>query len=67
MSKYTTEIRFICETKAGLVESAGYLSTKDIITKARPLIFDFDYPIFDTKATTEIYTLTLNEALQKKW
>ena len=59
MSKYTTEIRFICETKAGLVESAGYLSTKDIITKARPLIFDFDYPIFDTNYKTVLETKIL--------
>ena len=47
MSKYTTEVRFICETAAGLDTSEGYLKTKDIIEKARPTIFDFDYPIFD--------------------
>lgn len=47
MSKYTTEVRFICETAAGLDTSEGYLKTTDIINKARPTIFDFDYPIFD--------------------
>ena len=47
MSKYTTEVRFICETAAGLDTSEGYLKTADIIEKARPTIFDFDYPIFD--------------------
>lgn len=47
MSKYTTEVRFICETAAGLDTSEGYLKTADIIEKARPSIFDFDYPIFD--------------------
>lgn len=47
MSKYTTEVRFICESYAGLSESAGLSKTAEIIEKARPLIFDFDYPIFD--------------------
>lgn len=47
MSKYTTEVRFICESYAGLSESAGLGKTAEIIEKARPLIFDFDYPIFD--------------------
>ena len=47
MSKYTTELRFICETSAGLTDSEGYTSTKEIIEKSRKKIFDFDYPIFD--------------------
>lgn len=47
MSKYTTEIRFICETLAGLTESEGYGSISSIIAKSRTKIFDFDYPIFD--------------------
>lgn len=47
MSKYTTELRYICETEAGLSESVGQTKIKDIITKAIPNIFDFDFPIFD--------------------
>lgn len=47
MSKYTTEMRYICETEAGLSESAGYSKIKDVIAKAIPKIFDFDFPIFD--------------------
>lgn len=47
MSKYTTELRFICETSAGLTDSEGYTSTRDIIEKSRAKIFDFGYPIFD--------------------
>ena len=47
MSKYTTEVRFICESYSGLSESVGLSKTAEIIEKARPLIFDFDYPIFD--------------------
>lgn len=47
MSKYTTEVRFICETMSGLADSVGYSSTSEIIEKAIPKIFDFDFPIFD--------------------
>ncbi len=47
MSKYTTEVRFICETYAGLGESVGYEKVEDVIDKARSKVFDFDYPIFD--------------------
>lgn len=47
MSKYTTEVRFICETAAGLSENAGYNSVNDIITQAIPKVFNFDFPIFD--------------------
>lgn len=47
MSKYTTEVRFICETAAGLRESEGLSSVKQILTAAVPKVFDFDFPIFD--------------------
>lgn len=47
MSKYTTEVRFICEHYAGYDESQDYLKIGDVISKARPKVFDFDYPIFD--------------------
>lgn len=47
MSKYTTEVRFICESLANLNESKGYDDVNSIIDVARPLIFNFDYPIFD--------------------
>lgn len=47
MSKYTTEVRFICETSAMLTESSGFNSVKEIIQKAISNIFDFNFPIFD--------------------
>lgn len=47
MSKYTTELRYICETEAGLSESVGQTKIRDVIAKAIPNIFDFDFPIFD--------------------
>ena len=47
MSKYTTELRFICETEAGKTESVGLSKVDEVITAALPKIFDFDFPIFD--------------------
>lgn len=47
MSKYTTEVRYICETAAGLDTSEGYLSVNQIIKAALPSVFDFNFPIFD--------------------
>lgn len=47
MSKYTTQVRFICETAAGLEESDGYSRVNDIIQSAIPKVFDFYFPIYD--------------------
>lgn len=47
MSKYTTEVRFICEVEAGLSASVGYNSVNQVIQQAIPKIFDFDFPIYD--------------------
>lgn len=46
MSKYTTEVRYICEVEAGLTESVGYNDANRIIKIAAPKIFNFEYPIF---------------------
>ena len=46
MSKYTTELRYICEMYAG-GESKGYSDVNKIIQAAIPKVFDFDFPIFD--------------------
>lgn len=52
MSKYTTEVRFICETASGLSESKGYAGVDAIITNAIPKIFTFTFPIFDENYRT---------------
>lgn len=52
MSKYTTEVRFICETASGLGESKGYADVDTIITNAIPKIFTFTFPIFDENYRT---------------
>lgn len=47
MSKYTTEVRYICETEAGLSESVGSNDVESVIANSRTKIFDFNYPIYD--------------------
>lgn len=47
MSKYTTEVRFICETAAGLTESQGFTNLDALLEQAAPEVFNFDWPIYD--------------------
>ena len=46
MSKYTTEVRFICESKAGLSDSVGFNQIDDVISNSWNKIFD-NFSIFD--------------------
>ena len=47
MSKFTTEVRFICENNAGLSESEGANNVDSILDKCWNKVFNFDFPIFD--------------------
>lgn len=47
MSKYTTEVRFLCESLSGLKESVGFSDTQAVIVAAAPKIFNFEWPIYD--------------------
>ena len=75
MSKYTTEIRFICEHLCGLDDSKGYNDIGTIISNARQKIFDFEYPIFDedyrsvleTKILKHFYTREIGEETFGLW
>ena len=58
MSKYTTELRYICETEYGLKESVGGTKVDEILTDVAPKIFSFDFPIFD-----ENYRLVLEKKI----
>lgn len=62
MSKYTTELRFICENSAGLTESVGYSGIDEVLDKARDKVFDFDFPIFD-----ENYRVVLENKILKHY
>ena len=59
MSKYTTEVRYICEVAAGLVESTEYTGVEEVIKKALPVVFDFSFPIFDESYRSVLETKIL--------
>lgn len=55
MSRYTTELRYICSQVTGL-ESVPYVAC---INAALPKIFDFDFPIFNEAYRTVLETKIL--------
>lgn len=59
LSRYTTEVRYICETSAGLDESVGYSSVEQVIKNCLPKVFDFDFPIFDENYRSVLETKIL--------
>lgn len=61
MSQYTTEVRFICESMAGLSESQGLSNVNEIIDNTAANIIG-DYPIFD-----ETYRNVLNNKIIKHY
>ena len=75
MSKYTTEVRFICEQAADYDASQNYAKVSEIIDKAIPKVFDFDFPIFDetyrnvlcTKILKHYYTREICEETVGLW
>lgn len=55
MSKYTTEVRWICEQKSGFTEAELQEKTPDeIIAAARGSIFNFSYPIYNEDHRTDL-------------
>lgn len=59
MSKYTTEVRYICEHFSGLSKSVGYDDVEQVIKNCLPKIFDFNFPIFDESYRTVLETKIL--------
>ena len=62
MSKYTTEVRFLCESLTGHTESKGLSDVDNILTEASPIIFSFQFPIFD-----EAYRLPLERKILRHY
>ena len=46
MSKYTTEVRYICENYASLNQSKGYNDIETILDNSWDKVFDFPFPMF---------------------
>lgn len=59
MSRYTTELRFICEQYAGLDKSTDYNDVEQVIEHSRAKVFNFNYPIFDEEYRSVIETKIL--------
>lgn len=75
MSSYTTELRTICESYAGFSDIAVYDNIDDIIAKALPKLFNFNFPIFnesyritlETKIIKHYYTREISEETVGLW
>ena len=57
LSKYTLEVRNICESLVARSERAKFMDVNEVIKLARPNIFNFDYPKWDSE---------YNEMLEEK-
>lgn len=66
MSRYTTEVRFICEQTIGLEQSADRTSVEDILVQAYPLIFDSNLELYDPANNTVSTTSSHKEELFTK-
>ena len=53
MSKYTTEVRFICENASELTESVGFNAVESVLDKSWNKVFS-DFPIFDEEYRAEL-------------
>ena len=60
MAQYTTILRSVCETYAGMSESRGNASVDGIIETARPFIFDFSYPCWSESGKAELERLIIS-------
>ena len=54
MSKYTTEVRFICETFAGLSESVGYADVEEVLEKSWQKVFNIPFTILNAEYTENL-------------
>lgn len=54
MSKYTTQVRFICETEAGYNQSQDALSVDQVIAKSWNKIFTTNAPLYDENHRQEL-------------
>jgi hypothetical protein len=75
MSRYTTQVRYICESEAGLSESTEFSGIQNTITQAIPKVFNFDFPIFDEsyreplcrKILSQYWTREISEETYGLW
>ena len=66
MSKYTTEVRYICEEAAGLTESAGYDDVENIVNIAYPKIFSNSLIFYDEETKARLLPKILLHYYQRE-
>ena len=55
MSKYTTEVRYVCEQKAGLVESVGFSGVEEVLEKSWDKVITSRVKMFDEEYRKVLY------------
>ena len=66
MSKYTTEVRFICEEAAGIDTSVGYADVNRVVEMAYPKIFDSSLVFHDEETKTRLLPKILLHYYQRE-
>ena len=66
MSKYTTEVRYICEEAAGLDASVGYNDVNQVVEAAYPKIFDSSLDFYDEETRTRLLPKILLHYYQRE-
>ena len=75
MSKYTTEVRFICENYSGYTEKSDLDDVEKVIAASRSKIFNFPYniyddsykPVLETKILRRYYFREISEETVGLW
>lgn len=55
MSKYTTEVRYVCEQKAGLIESVGFSGVEEVLEKCWDKVITSRVKMFDEEYRKVLY------------
>ena len=55
VSKYTTEVRYVCEQKAGLVESVGFSGVEEVLEKCWDKVITSRVRMFDEEYRKVLY------------
>ncbi len=66
MSKYTTEVRYICEEAAELEDSGGYNDVNEIVGLAIPKIFDNSLVFHDEETKARLLPKILIHYYQRE-
>ena len=66
MSKYTTEVRYICEEAAGLDASVGYNDVEQIVRTAYPKIFSSSLEFYNEETKTRLLPKILLHYYQRE-